>query len=423
MNARAQITPCIFGTTSGFEIHTLTRLPLGLEDLAFAIKRDDVELSDRHFCVKTFRLRVNSEVFTWIGLYRKAFEIGFSREGGYYGAGVWLAEITVDSRLAMDVLRDLADQVNALAIEGGRFQRPLSDIVGNIQIPQSLIPLKESTERYQAGGMLPDAAQGAYVCQHESLWQIAEFGQNNVLAERFRSIIAAPAASFPKNPSARLERYSDLTEVVHELASDLSKKIAALDSSKTSLEKHAAALERELSTAHGEIKKIARAKDQQAEAFAKEEEEWSRLYRKLGGPELAVDDGQPPLWLRYVLYVVAAIMIGALLAWGGITIFRDSNEAKVAAARSQEAVFCLSDEKPEKNAGGEEQQVDAETPSSEASDTKASEIDSDLDPAPSILSGRKPVTGSPATEASPGGIPEPGIGGDPSGEPKPMGGK
>jgi hypothetical protein len=416
MNARAQITPCIFGTTSGFEIHTLTRLPLGLEDLAFAIKRNEVELSEQNFCVKTFRLRVNSEVFTWIGLYRKAFEIGFSREGGYYGAGVWLAEITVDARLAMDVLRDLADQVNALAIEGGRFQRPLSDIVSNIQIPQSLIPLKESTERYQAGGMLPDAAQGAYVCQHESLWQIAEFGQNNVLAERFSSIIAAPAASFPKNPSARLERYSDLTEVVHELASDLSKKIAALDSSKISLEKHAAALGRELSTAHGEIKKIARAKDQQAEEFAKEEEEWARLYRKLGGPELSVDDDHPPVWLKYVLYVVAAIVIGAVFAWGGITIFHASSEAKDAAARSQQAVICLSDEKPEKNASGEGPEVDAETPSSESSDTNASEQDGEPDVTPSSLPGRRPVTRSSANESSSGGVPKTYIGGGPMGE-------
>jgi hypothetical protein len=343
MNARAQITPCIFGTTSGFEIHTLTRLPLSLEDLAFAIKRNEVELSDRHFCVKTFRLRVNSEVFTWIGLYRKAFEIGFSREGGYYGAGVWLAEITVDSRLAMDVLRDLADQVNALAIEGGRFQRPLSDIVSNIQIPQSLIPLKESTERYQAGGMLPDAAQGAYVCQHESLWQIAEFGQNNVLAERFSSIIAAPAASFPKNPSARLERYSDLTEVVHELASDLSKRIAALDSANITLEKHAVALERELIASQGETIELARAADRRVEELAKEAQKWERRYRKLAGAELAVDDENPPLWLRYVLYVVAAILIGALLFGGVKLVLHYSGQAGDVAAESEVLMRCLAD--------------------------------------------------------------------------------
>lgn len=169
MNARAQITPCIFGTTSGFEIHTLTRLPLGVEDLDFAIKSSEVELSAGDLCVKTFRLWVNSELFTWIGLYRKAYEIGFRREGGFYGAGLWLSNITVDSHLVMDVLIDLSDQVHALAIKGEDFHRQLSDIVDSIQVPQSLFPLKESSERYRSGGILPDTAQRAYICQHGSL--------------------------------------------------------------------------------------------------------------------------------------------------------------------------------------------------------------------------------------------------------------
>jgi hypothetical protein len=341
MNARAQITPCIFGTTSGFEIHTLTRLPLGLEDLAFAIKRDEVELSDRHFCVKAFRLRVNSEVFTWIGLYRKAFEIGFSREGGYYGAGVWLAEITVDARLAMDVLKDLADQVNALAIEGGRFLRPLSDIINSVQVPQSLVPLKESTARYQAGGMLPYATQGAYICQHESLWQIAEFAQGNILAGRFNSIIAAPATSFPKNPSARLERYSDLTEVVHELASDLSKRISDLDSANITLEKHAVALEQELLASQSETKELARAADRRVAELAKEAEKWERRYRKLAGPELAVDDDNLPLWLRYMLYFLAAMLILALLFGGVKLVLHYSGLAEDEAAESEVLKGCL----------------------------------------------------------------------------------
>lgn len=397
MNARAQITPCIFGTTSGFEIHTLTRLPLGLEDLAFAIKRNEVELSDRHFCVKTFRLRVNSEVFTWIGLYRKAFEIGFSREGGYYGAGVWLAEITVDSRLAMDVLRDLADQVNALAIEGGRFQRPLSDIVSNIQIPQSLIPLKESTERYQAGGMLPDAAQGAYVCQHESLWQIAEFGQNNVLAERFSSIIAAPAASFPKNPSARLERYSDLTEVVHELASDLSKRIAALDSANITLEKHAVALERELIASQGETNELARAADRRVEELAKDAEKWERRYRKLAGAELAVDDSNPSLLLRYALYLVAAILIGALLFGGVKLVLHYSGQAGDEAAESEVLMRCLADLDLAKQTRQDASNVAAE-PSSigQSCEQVRTEAAASVDPSPGEV-----ITSTPNSTASP----------------------
>ena len=264
MEVRSEITPCIFGTTNGFEIHTLTRVPLNVEDLAFGITRSEVELSDHNGCVKILRLSVKAEVFTWIGVYRKAFEIGFSREGGYYGAGVWLAGITVDARLVLDVLNNLADQVKALAIEGARFQRQLSDIIDNIQIPPNLMPLKDSSERYREGGVIPDAMQGAYVCQRGSHWEIIDFAQNNVLAGKFRSMIVAPEDSFPRAASSRLERYADLTEIARELASDLAEKIAELQKTNVTLERKAATIERELSEARND-----------AERFNREAQAWS----------------------------------------------------------------------------------------------------------------------------------------------------
>jgi hypothetical protein len=275
---------------------------MNVEDLAFAITRSEVELSDRDQCVKTFRLRVKSEIFTWIGLYRKAYEIGFSREGGYYGAGVWLAGITVNARLVLDVLKDLADQMNALAIVGSQFQRPLSDIIDDMIIPSSLMPLKESSARYLRGGLLPDAMPGAYICQSGSHREIIDWAQNDVLAEKFRSIIIAPDASFPRGASSRLERFADLNEVVRKLESDLSIKIARLENDKLALQKHVEIIESELASAQLKTQK-----------FAQEVEQWKGRCDKLERQRLRYldsENGRSWSWRDYIFYaLILAILV------------------------------------------------------------------------------------------------------------------
>ena len=252
------ITPCVFGTTNGFEIRTLTEVPLIVEDLGFGVTRSEVELSDQDECVKIFRLRIRSEVYTWIGLYRKCYEIGFSREGGYYGAGLWLAGITVNARLALDVVRNLADQVSRLAIENGRFMRPLSAITNSMDIPPGLVPMKEASERYLRGGLSAEATPGAYICQAVALREIVDWAQTDMLADKFRSIIIASSDSFPKGASNRLERYTDLTEVLRRLQNDVAIKIGRLEADKRGLEKYQADLEANFLAAQQEINVLKR---------------------------------------------------------------------------------------------------------------------------------------------------------------------
>ena len=258
MTTKHTITPCVFGTTNGFEIRTLTEVPLNIEDLGFGVMRSEVELSDQDECVKIFRLRIKSEVYTWIGLYRKCYEIGFSREGGYYGAGLWLAGITVNARLALDVVKNLADQVNRLAIENGRFMQPLSAITNSMEIPPGLVPMKETSEHYFRGGLSPEAMPGAYICQTSALREIVDWAQNDMLADKFRSLIIASANSFPKGASNRLERYTDLTEILRKLQNDVAIKIGRLEEDKRALEKYQVALKAHLLSAQQEINALER---------------------------------------------------------------------------------------------------------------------------------------------------------------------
>jgi hypothetical protein len=245
MNGRTPITPCIFGTANGFEIQSLTNVPLNIDKLAFGITRSEVELSDHDECVKIFRFRNNSDVHTWIGLYRKAYEIGFSREGGYYGAGLWLAGITVNARVALEVLKDIADQVNQLALLNGQFQCSLSSITDEMHAPAGLGPLKDSSERYLRGGLSAEALPTAYIPQYGSPREMLDWAQTAPFGEKFRALIIGPESGRPKAASSRLEFYSDLTDVSRKLADDYTLRVVRLEEDKLVLEK---ALEKERST-------------------------------------------------------------------------------------------------------------------------------------------------------------------------------
>lgn len=310
MTIKHTITPCVFGTTNGFEIRSLTEVPLIVEDLGFGVTRSEVELSDKDECVKIFRLRIRSEVYTWIGLYRKCYEIGFSREGGYYGAGLWLAGITVNARLALDVVRNLADQVSHLAIENGRFMRPLSAITKSMDIPPGLVPMKETSQRYSRGGLSAEATPGAYICQAVALREIVDWAQNDMLADKFRSLIIASANSFPKSASNRLERYADLTEILRRLQNDVAVKIGRLEEDKRGLEKYQAGLEADLLAARQEINTLKR-----------DVMRWAERCRVLQSQKLAsstaiLDDAGGDIWdfwANIAIIVLIIIILGVVI--------------------------------------------------------------------------------------------------------------
>lgn len=307
MTARPSITPCIFGTTKGFEIQTLTRIPLNVDDLDFAITRSEVELSGQHPCIKIFRKKVKSEIFTWIGLYWKAFEIGFSRDGGYYGAGLWLEGITVNSRDAIQVLFDLANQVEALAITNGRFEQPLLSIIDRMQIPLKLVPLNESSKSYLRGGLNIAAIPSAFIGQLEqgTVREMVDWAQNDVLADKFRALIIAPEQSFPKGASSRLERYNDLNDVVRKLESDLSLRIARLEADKLALQQHVETLKNDVLNAEKDAKK------------------WKELYAKKSTSFQKTPDHNDLShwsWTDFLKYSTVFVVIVVLMTMAGLLV-------------------------------------------------------------------------------------------------------
>jgi hypothetical protein len=136
--------------------------------------------------------------------------------------------------------------------------RPLSAITNSMDIPPGLVPMKETSQRYSRGGLSAEATPGAYICQSVALREIVDWAQNDMLADKFRSLIISSANSFPKSASNRLERYADLTEILRRLQNDVAIKIGRLEEDKRGLEKYQAGLEAELLAARQEINALKR---------------------------------------------------------------------------------------------------------------------------------------------------------------------
>lgn len=335
MIVQSSITPCVFGTTNGFEIQTLTKVPLNMDSLIFGVTRSEVELSDRDECVKVFRMRTKSEVYTWIGIYRKTYEIGFSREGGYYGAGLLLAGITVNARIALEVLRDLADQVSQFAISDGRFQCLLSSITDEMRVPTGLGPLKESSARHLRGGLSAEATPIAYVRQYGSPRETVDWAQTAMLGEKFRAVIIGPEAGFPKAASSRIEYYPDLNDVFRKLQDDVALTIDRLHEDKLALQKQVVALQAELGNEQNKCR------DLQARMihFKRQAE---RSLQQFGGGEQKEVWGlvEWPLILASIIFLIFGIGIGAGAATISFFSFSDNNE-------SSRSVFMGSDSQSE----------------------------------------------------------------------------
>jgi hypothetical protein len=308
------IVPCIFGTTRGFEIIEMADLPVKMQDLIVAVTHGEVELSLEDTCIKILRIKISSEIYTWIGLYRKAYELGFSREGGYYGAGFWLSDTTVNASQILDVLEDLAQQIRRLALEDRKFQRPLSSIVQQLVPSQTFRTLVSSNSPYVKSGISAEAKNCAFICQPQSAHSIVDWAQNDALAHNFQSVIIAPASAFPKSgASSNITQYADVATLELALDRDYTARLAKSDAEKNDLKRRVQSLEAESAHRNSEIQALRQKKSQ-----LETEVNRSRLLVKRDGKTHVTDDDSSVSedLFRTLLAVLAVLSVLGNLALG-----------------------------------------------------------------------------------------------------------
>lgn len=196
----------LFGTTVGLKV---LHLPLAqapstvkLEDAWIAITGSQMTVRPDKDSYVVLRKTVGPHLATWIGLYRPAREIGYDRSGGFYGAGAWLIDSLVDANLLMQVIRNLADQIRSVAMDGDRFTKCILDCRASFVQPPQTSEMISTLSRPSAG--CNPTGGTAFVVGGANPLEVIDWAQGGMSASVFSKIIVgapehAPAGGSPSS--------------------------------------------------------------------------------------------------------------------------------------------------------------------------------------------------------------------------------
>jgi hypothetical protein len=222
----------LFGTTVGLKVLHLPLAPapatVKLEDAWIAITGSQLTVRSNKDVFVVLRKMVGPHLATWIGLYRPAREIGYDRSGGFYGAGAWLIDSTVDANLLTTVIINLADQIQSVTMDGDRFTQCILEARASFVQPTQTAALVATLSRVSAG--CAPAGGNAFVIGGAFPLEVIEWAQRGMSASAFSKVIVgapehAPAGGvgsstqlFPSLPLAIEGAYiRDVTAIRNEL--------------------------------------------------------------------------------------------------------------------------------------------------------------------------------------------------------------
>lgn len=205
------IVASLFGVPAGLEVHRIAigeESQIKFEDSWVDISLNEVLLTGDADIFRVFRLNVSGKILTWIGLYRPATEIGPNRGGGFYGAGLWLIDAKVSSKVVYEVIVNLADQIRDLAMHNGKFIKKIADIRSLIVPPPQVVHLVSGREKLTGGVTLKDREGGlAFIADTKNIIEAIDWAQNSSTAGFYSQVIAASASQFVKQQSQFLKGF------------------------------------------------------------------------------------------------------------------------------------------------------------------------------------------------------------------------
>ena len=235
----------LFGTTTGLEV---LNFPLSNSALPFKIEDSWIEVSPSHLIIKPgkesyviLRRFVGTQTLTWIGLYRAAKEIGYERQGSFYGSGVWLIDRVVDVKLAIDVLRMMADQIQAKAMNGDSFVKRLADVRGDISPPSQVAALSDNPVKINSG--CHPSGETAFINAGANPLEVIDWAQRAASAQFLNRIFIgtqdqSPDAGGRVSTQVFRSLASAIDSTFNRKTSDLQKKVSELDLKVKELNQH-----------------------------------------------------------------------------------------------------------------------------------------------------------------------------------------
>jgi len=253
----------LFGTTTGLEV---LNLPLSNSAVPFKIEDSWIEVSPSHLIIKPgkesyviLRRFVGTQTLTWIGLYRAAKEIGYERQGSFYGSGVWLIDRVVDVKLTIDVLRMMADQIQAKAMNGDSFVKRLADVRGDINPPSQVAALSDNPVKINSG--CHPSGETAFINAGANPLEVIDWAQRAASAQFLNRIFIgsqdqSPDAGGRVSTQVFRSLASAIDSTFNRKTSDLQKKVSELDLKVKELHQHNANLQDEYANVRSQIEGV-----------------------------------------------------------------------------------------------------------------------------------------------------------------------
>ena len=211
------IVASLFGVPAGLEVH---HIPIGedarikIDDAWVDISLDEAALTGDQTIIRTFRRSTSGRILTFVGVYRPAREIGPNREGGFYGAGLWIIDASISSHLILAVIIHLADQIRDLAMVNGKFLKKIADVRSAITPPPQVAKLVSNRVQLRAGLSIKSGeGKKAFITDTHNVVSIIDWAQCDSSAKIFEMVIVAPVEQYvPKKStySIGFERYDTL---------------------------------------------------------------------------------------------------------------------------------------------------------------------------------------------------------------------
>ena len=193
----------LFGTTTGLEVLHLPigsrSLPVKFEDAWIEISPNMATLRAERDVVVLSRRNLNGHIATWIGLYRPAREIGYDRHGSFYGAGAWMIDQVADVACLIETLKNLANQLKTLAMNGDRFVKRINEIHQQLVPPEQIANLTASLTNATNG--CDPAGETIFIEASNSFSELLEWGQRAPSASKFSKIIVGNSDQIPESAS------------------------------------------------------------------------------------------------------------------------------------------------------------------------------------------------------------------------------
>lgn len=165
--ATGKVFKCLVGATPGFTVVVDGESPVPLSVLnQWASTTEGLRPDPGEWLLRAARFRHDDEVWTWLGYYRHAYQLGGSRPGGIAAAGLLVRDGYVQGGAAVSFLTEAEALLEGAAMKDGRFVMRLEDIA-HFAWPYAEEGLPEAAVRRMDGpdlaGLDPDKPEKIYI--------------------------------------------------------------------------------------------------------------------------------------------------------------------------------------------------------------------------------------------------------------------